>query len=163
MCALDGSRATAIGGGAGRSQSCPANPIPGPPIALCLARRHCDVGVLDRDAEGAERVATKIRGLSRRGFLVQVNEASKQDIGPALEPLMTEFGSVDILVNGAGTVRINSLLEVDEADWSETFRMNVDAVTRSVLTTWASRLQAARGGHQARHRPGHGHALIAIS
>lgn len=132
MYALDGRGAIVTGGGGGIGRS----------IALRLAREGCDVGVLDRNGEGAQNVAAEIRELGRRGFAVQADVASKEEVGPALDRLMAELGSVDILVNNAGILRIGPLLEMDEDDWSDTIRVNVDGnfwVTRKVLPGMAQR------------------------
>lgn len=135
MYALDGRRAIVTGGAGGIGRA----------IALRLAREGCDVGLLDRDAEAAERTAAEIRETGRRAFAAQADVAAKAEVGPALERLMAGLGAVDILVNNAGILRVGALLEMDEVDWSDTFRVNLDGTFRVIRKVVPAMLEGGAG------------------
>lgn len=76
------------------------------------------------EAEGAQ-----VLRVARRGdFAVDVTEpgAAERIVGECEK----RFGSVDVLVNNAGTARIASLEEMTEDDWAEQWALNVLAPMR---------------------------------
>lgn len=67
-----------------------------------LAENGCSVAVLDLKEESAKAVAQSINEAGGRAIGISANVLDKQSLAAACERVKTEFGGVDILVNGAG-------------------------------------------------------------
>jgi acetoin reductase-like protein len=107
---------TGAGGGIGRA------------IALRLARDGWDVAVNDIDSAGAERVAAEVRAVGVRAAAVSGDVGDRDAAGRMTRATLEALGSIDVLVNNAGIVRLARLAEMTEADWRALFRVNVDGV-----------------------------------
>jgi NAD(P)-dependent dehydrogenase (short-subunit alcohol dehydrogenase family) len=132
MYSLQGRKAIVTGGGSGIGRS----------IAVRLADEGCDVAVVDINADAARETAEQVRAKGGLAMSASADVGSKESVEAALDGLMSELGAVDILVNNAGILRIGPMLEMDEKDWSDTFRVNVDGifhVSRKVLPSMVER------------------------
>lgn len=126
MYSLDGRKALVTGGGGGIGRA----------ISLRLAAEGCSVGVLDLNAESAERTAAEIRETGREACAAAADVGEKEAVHAALDRITSQLGGADILVNNAGILRLGTLVDMDERDWADTFRVNVDGtfwVTRKIL------------------------------
>lgn len=123
---LDGRVAVVTGGATGIGRG----------IAMLYAAEGCDVAVLDRNGEGAEKVAAAIRQLGRRAIAVQADVGSEPEIEQAFAAIRKEFGDPDILVNNAGIVTVAHLETMPTAQFDDMIRINLKSVflcTRAVL------------------------------
>ena len=123
---------TGAGGGIGRA------------IALRLARDGRDIGVVDLNEAGAEETAARVRELGRRAVVASANVASRASVLAAVERVGAALGVVDVLVNNAGILRTAKFQDITEADWRETFSVNLDGVfhcTQAVLPAMLARRQ----------------------
>ena len=84
---LDGKVAFVTGGGQGIGEA----------ICRRLAQAGAKVGVFDRNAAAAQRVALAIRGHAVAGDVT-----SEADVETAVEDVKDHLGPIDILVNNAG-------------------------------------------------------------
>jgi 3-oxoacyl-[acyl-carrier protein] reductase len=108
---LDGKVAFVTGGGQGIGEA----------ICRRLAAAGAKVGVFDRDAARAQRVAIDIAGIATAGDV-----ASEADVETAIEDVHHHAGAVDILVNNAGiTGKAARLWELTEKDWQEVLAVNL--------------------------------------
>jgi len=133
---LAGKRALVTGGAAGIGRA----------IALKLAREGCDVAILDVDGRGAEATAAEVRAIGREASVQQGSVAAAEDVRRAVAAIEARGGPIDILVNNAGIARLGSLLTISEADWRDTFAVNVDGVfnvTRAVVPAMVTRRRGA--------------------
>lgn len=96
--------------------------------SLALAREGALVVATDIDLEGAESVATEIRGTGGRALAIRHDTGEEADWNEALEATLREFGQLDVLVNNAGVGTTKSLLETSLADWHAVMRVNLDGV-----------------------------------
>lgn len=97
-------------------------------IAMLYAAEGCDVAVLDRNGEGAEKVAAAIRQLGRRAIAVQADVGSEPEIEQAFAAIRKEFGDPDILVNNAGIVTVAHLETMPTAQFDDMIRINLKSV-----------------------------------
>lgn len=97
-------------------------------IAQRLLEEGCDVGLFDLDREAAETCAKEIAVPGRRIYVAAGDISKKGDVEAGIGKLAAELGAVDILVNNAGICRVGKLLEMSDADWRDTFGINVDGV-----------------------------------
>jgi len=87
-------------------------------IARGFARAGCDVAVLDLRPEKARAVADELRAAGfHRVISHPIDVAKKQDHVHALEQVLSAFGRVDILVNGAGINSPKPFLELSLEEW----------------------------------------------
>src|SRR5258707_10341986 len=108
---LDGKVAFVTGGGQGIGES----------ICRRLAEAGAKVGVFDRNAAAAQRVA-----LALGGHAVAGDVTSEADVETAVEDVRDHLGPVDILVNNAGiTGKAGKLWELSKDDWETVLSVNV--------------------------------------
>jgi 3-oxoacyl-[acyl-carrier protein] reductase len=105
-------------------------------IAMLYAEEGCDLALIDRNIEGAEKVAAAIRKLGRRAIAVKADVGSEAEIDAAFVTVRKAFGDPDILVNNAGIVTVAHLETMPVAQFDDMIRINLKSVflcTRAVL------------------------------
>jgi len=115
-------------------------------IGLELAREGCDIALLDVDGTAAETTAADIRALGRAAAVAVGDVAVAASVRAAVAALEAGGGPYDILINNAGIARLGSLLSISEADWRDTFAVNVDGifnVSRAVVPGMVDRRRGA--------------------
>jgi 2-keto-3-deoxy-L-fuconate dehydrogenase len=100
-------------------------------------------------AEGAQVIATDIRA-----DLVESLAAGNRDIrAMALDvrnpthiaEVVRDAGSIDILLNAAGVVQDNSVLDCSDEDWAFAFDLNVTAMFRMIRAVLPGMLERGQG------------------
>ncbi|HEX7076742.1 MAG TPA: SDR family NAD(P)-dependent oxidoreductase [Hyphomicrobiaceae bacterium] len=115
-------------------------------IAERLVAEGCDVGIFDRDAEGARATADALRTGTRRIAVASGDVSVKADVERGMAFLKAELGPIDILVNNAGICPIGKLLEMPEEQWHATFGVNVNGlfyISRAVVPDMIARRRGA--------------------
>jgi 3-oxoacyl-[acyl-carrier protein] reductase len=108
---LSGKVALVTGGGQGIGEA----------ICRRLAAAGAKVGVFDRDAARAQRVAIEIGGVPLAGDVT-----CEADVETAVEELRDRAGPTDILVNNAGiTGKAAPLWQLSRSDWDNVLAVNV--------------------------------------
>jgi 3-oxoacyl-[acyl-carrier protein] reductase len=123
---LDGKVAVVTGGATGIGRG----------IAMLYAEEGCNLALIDRNGEGAEKVAAAIRQLGRRAIAVKADVGSEAEIEAAFAAIRKEFGDPDILVNNAGIVTVARLETMPVSQFDDMIRINLKSVflcTRAVL------------------------------
>ena len=102
-------------------------------IALAYAREGARLALVGRRKHVLEAVAREAGGSP----LVLSGDVSKQgDIDRVLAATLAQYGTLDVLVNNAGILHIGTAEQITEAQWDETFNVNVRGLwllSRSVL------------------------------
>lgn len=93
-------------------------------VAALFASRGARLALLDRAAAVAETAAT-LPGGPHLGLAVDVTD--RAGVATAIEAALALTGTIDVLVNSAGIVRLASAAEVTEADWDATIAVNLSA------------------------------------
>jgi 2-hydroxycyclohexanecarboxyl-CoA dehydrogenase len=109
-------------------------------IALRLGEEGAQVGVLDRDAAAAERVAGAIREAGGRALALAADITDEPAVARAVEAFTGAAGGIRGLVNGAGWDRAADFLDTDPAFWRQVIEINLIGhlhVTRQVLARMA--------------------------
>jgi NAD(P)-dependent dehydrogenase (short-subunit alcohol dehydrogenase family) len=86
-------------------------------MALTFARAGADVAVTSRHHADADKVTREIRELGRRGLGIEADSSSASDAERLVKGVISEFGSLDILVNNAAVNVRKGLLETSEQEW----------------------------------------------
>jgi NAD(P)-dependent dehydrogenase (short-subunit alcohol dehydrogenase family) len=102
--------------------------------------------VADVNAEAARETATRIRNAGGQAVSDQCDVARWVDAEAAVKRARREFGRLDVTINCAGILRIESLLAMSESEWSEVLRVNL---TGAFLLTKAAMTVMREQGHGA--------------
>lgn len=115
---LDGKVALVTGGGKGIGRG----------VALAFAECGADVAVLARRIADVESVAAEVRQRNRRAIAISGDVMDEATIPAALDRIVAEFGSVDIMVNNAGgnlDRKQHPLPKVTMQKWDEQISLNL--------------------------------------
>ena len=83
----------------------------GAAIAHRLAADGMSVGVVDLDEQGSRRTAKEITENGGRAIPIGADVADETAAGNAVQQTAAELGPVTVLVNSAGIIRDNLILE----------------------------------------------------
>ena len=98
---LNGMTAVVTGGASGIGES----------MVYALAKEGASIVVVDRNAEGANTVATNVERESGKAISVKAHVQSTEDLDTMSNKAMDTFGRINILVNNAGARVIKGFLE----------------------------------------------------
>lgn len=94
-------------------------------IALALAAAGADIALGLRDVADGSGVGGEIEGLGRRALPLQMDIGRMDQISPAVDAAVAQFGRLDILVNNAGIAPRNPAEVVREEDFDATLAVNL--------------------------------------
>ncbi len=97
-------------------------------IAMRLAACGVGVAVFDRDEDGARSVARDVEAAGVPALAVTIDLSDTDSIPGAVEQVLAEWGSIEILVNNAGWDEIHPFLETDARFWETILRINLLSV-----------------------------------
>lgn len=97
----------------------------GAAVASGLAAVGARVALLDRDAEGAERVAAALRAQGAQALAVNCDISQEASVLAAAQRVQAELGAAYALINNAGLLRSGSLAEVSLDDWNAVLSVNL--------------------------------------
>ncbi|MDZ7733301.1 MAG: SDR family NAD(P)-dependent oxidoreductase [Acidimicrobiia bacterium] len=128
---LEGRRALVTGGASGI----------GAAVCRRYAAERATVAVLDRDGDGAERVARAIGGVA-----LEADVADGAAVDAAVAEAAGRLGGLTDLVNNAGTGSIGLLHDCDDETWDRLLAVNLRGASQHDACRAVSRLLEAGGG-----------------
>ena len=99
-------------------------------IAASLARRGCNVALADIDDAALAHVATEIGAADVRVSRHCLDVADRDAVAAFPSRVISEHGSVDVLVNNPGVALGGTFLEIAERDFEWLFEINFWGVVR---------------------------------
>ncbi len=96
-------------------------------VELMLRRGLAGAVICGRNAEKGEAEAARLGGGGKRVIYQQADLADLDDCAALIDRAITEFGTLDILVNSAGITDRGGILDGDAALWQRTFDINARA------------------------------------
>jgi NAD(P)-dependent dehydrogenase (short-subunit alcohol dehydrogenase family) len=115
--------AIVTGAGSGIGRAC----------ALALVREGARVALVGRRKDGIENVAREAGGST---IAIGADVSQRVEIERVLEQTLAAFGGINVLVNNAGILHPGTAEQITEAQWDETFNINVRGLwllSRAVL------------------------------
>ena len=105
----------------------------GAAVAIAFAREGADVALnyLPQEKEDAQHVAGIIREAGRTAVLLPGDLADADFCRRLVEEAVDGLGGLDALVNNAGRqIAVESLEEIDDQQWVDTYAVNIHAMFR---------------------------------
>ncbi len=115
-------------------------------VALALADAGADVAVTSRNGDDAEPVAIALRAKGRRSLAILLEVRNDASIRVCFERIDREWGSVDVLVNNAGTIIPQDLATLDEDSWDTVIDTDLKGLVFVTQAAAARMIAARRGG-----------------
>lgn len=133
---LDGKVAIVVGGASGLGEA----------MAHGLAQAGARVVVADRDEEAAHAVAASVEG---RGYALEplpVDVTRKGEVQALVAEVAERFGSVDVLVNSAGTAGRYPAEDFPEEEWDRIVTLNLKGSFLACQAAGRRMIEQGRGG-----------------
>lgn len=113
-------------------------------VALELARRGAEVGVVSRTAEHAADTCAAIEELGRSALPLVGDVGDAEFVERAVGETAAAFGGLDVVVPNAGTEVVGTVVETSVADWQRIVATNLSGVFYTCK--WAVPHLVDRGG-----------------
>lgn len=130
---LDGKVAIITGGNTGLGQG----------YAVALAEAGADIFIPAHSKRGWDDTRKMIEKRGRRVEFMQIDLTEKDAAAKVIDNALKAFGHIDILINNAGMIRRNPLLESKDEDWDAVININLNAVYH--LSLAAAKVFAKQG------------------
>src|SRR5699024_9447572 len=96
--------------------------------ALALAKEGVSLGLLARTEEDLKKVADEVNDSGVQVAIATADVSSNDQVTSAVDKLINELGSVDILINNAGIAKFGGFLELDVDEWKKIIQINLLAM-----------------------------------
>lgn len=111
----------------------------GKAAAIALAKEGVHLGLIARSSADLESLQQQLQSAHGvRVFFAAADVADKAQVDAAVSALTEQLGSVDILINNAGTAAFGTVVDMDPAEWERIIQVNLMGtyyVSRAVLPT----------------------------
>ncbi|PZG80480.1 3-oxoacyl-[acyl-carrier-protein] reductase [Staphylococcus aureus] len=115
-------------------------------IALQLAEEGYNVAVnYAGSKEKAEAVVEEIKAKGVDSFAIQANVADADDVKAMIKEVVSQFGSLDVLVNNAGITRDKLLMRMKEQEWDDVIDTNLKGVFNCIQKATPQMLRQRSG------------------
>ncbi|GAV15657.1 2,3-dihydro-2,3-dihydroxybenzoate dehydrogenase [Paenibacillus sp. NAIST15-1] len=118
----------------------------GEAVARALAVQGAIVAVVDRNEAGCTSLAAELNAGGYHAAAYPVDVSDSAAVNRTVERIEEELGSIGVLVNVAGILRLGPIETLSDEDWQSTFSVNVNGVfymSRAVVTRMAKRRSGA--------------------
>jgi NAD(P)-dependent dehydrogenase (short-subunit alcohol dehydrogenase family) len=114
-------------------------------FARALAEAGADVVIHGRDAALAEEVRGDVEALGRAAHVVLGELTSRASVDEVVNEAVSRAGTIDVLVNNAGTCVHRPALEVTDDEWSQVIDTNLTALWRMSQAVGAHMVERQKG------------------
>ncbi|MFA9517912.1 SDR family NAD(P)-dependent oxidoreductase [Halopenitus sp. H-Gu1] len=115
-------------------------------IAKRFAKEGANVITNSRSLERAESTATEIEAAGGTAIAVEADVTDREAMGELIDTAVDEFGSLDVMVNNAGTTVIDSFVELDPEDWRHVVEVNLTGVFNGAQAAATQMTEQDAGG-----------------
>lgn len=96
-------------------------------------------------AKKAEAVVEEIKAKGVDSFAIQANVADADEVKAMIKEVVSQFGSLDVLVNNAGITRDNLLMRMKEQEWDDVIDTNLKGVFNCIQKATPQMLRQRSG------------------
>lgn len=115
-------------------------------IAIQLAEEGYNVAVnFAGNKEKAEAVVAEIKAKGVESFAIQANVANGDEVKAMIKEVVSQLGTVDVLVNNAGITRDNLLMRMKESEWDDVIDTNLKGVFNCIQKVTPQMLRQRSG------------------
>lgn len=118
----------------------------GKQIAQTFAKEGAKVVIADLDLTKAQDVAKELNQQNFKAMAVKMDVTQENEVKSALDKVVTEFETVDILVSNAGIQTIASVDELEFADWKRLLAIHLDGAFLTTKECLKVMYKQGRGG-----------------
>lgn len=98
----------------------------GKATAIALAEEGVHLGLIARTASDLEALQQELKGTYAINVEIATADISKvEEAEAAVQKLQSALGSIDILINNAGTAQFGTVAEMEVADWERIISVNL--------------------------------------
>jgi NAD(P)-dependent dehydrogenase (short-subunit alcohol dehydrogenase family) len=94
-------------------------------IAVALAEEGAHVAVTDLRQDRCAETAAMVEKLGVRAAALAMDVTSETSVAEAFDAIVKDFGHLHVLVNNAGVIKMNAMLDISASDYDATFNVNV--------------------------------------
>lgn len=108
----------------------------GKAIASALAAEGVHVGLISRTGKDLLELKDELKRFGVKTAIAIADVADMLAVNTAVENIKKELGSIDILINNAGTAKFGKFLDLEPSEWEDQIKVNlfgVYYVTRAIL------------------------------
>jgi len=102
-----------------------ANKGIGEGVARFFAAHGAKVAMIGRTKEEGDKIAQEIREAGGEAFFIKCDVTDEEQIKSSIEETASKYGTIDILINNAGTVGVKMLHEYTASEWDYLMNLNV--------------------------------------
>jgi 3-hydroxybutyrate dehydrogenase len=118
----------------------------GKEIALTYARAGAKVAIADLNLDAANGAAEQIRAAGGQALGVAMDVTSEAQVDAGVAAVVSQWGSVDILVSNAGIQIVHPIDQFSYADWQTMLRIHLDGAFLTTRACVRHMYQGKRGG-----------------
>lgn len=100
----------------------------GEAVAELFAQQGAAVTIADIQDDRGRTVADRIKGAAGRAIFTHTDVADEAAVQQSIDKTIEQFGSLNAIVNCAGTITVGSLHETTEADWDRIIDVNLKSM-----------------------------------
>lgn len=94
-------------------------------VALTLAAKNCNLGLIARSEKELQQLQNEINGLGSRAAIFIGSVSDEAFVQACVKSMEEQFGNIDILINNAGFGVFGLAEDISAADWDDVFATNV--------------------------------------
>lgn len=95
-------------------------------ISLKLAEAGCDIAVnYYKNRKKAEEVSKKIESSGKKSQAIKADIREYDQVEKMISRVVSEFGTIDFLVNNTGITSVKGIEELDDAEWHRVLETNL--------------------------------------
>lgn len=118
----------------------------GKAIATLYAQEGAKVVVSDINEEAARAVVQEIQANGGEAFVLLANVAKEEDVQQLIDQTVSQYGTVDILINNAGIMDgMEPAADITDERWEKVFAVNTTSVMRTTRKVLPIFLEKKRG------------------
>ncbi|MEL7433773.1 MAG: SDR family oxidoreductase [Chloroflexota bacterium] len=120
----------------------------GKAIATAMIREGASVLLADIDTNLGSQTTDGLASLDTGdAIFLETDVADKAQVDTAIDYAIDHFGKLDIMVNNAGIINRDGVLDISSEDWARVFAVNVNGTYHGTVAAAKHMVERGEGGH----------------